>query len=228
MVKRCEACQFHAKQIHQPTQELQTIPLTWSFAVWGLDILGLFPRVQGGCRYLYVAIDKFTKCVEVEPVCTIPARSAVKFIRGLVCRFGVPNRIITDNGSQFTSGLLWEYCASVGIKICFASVAHPRSNGQAERANAEVLKGLKTRSFNAKLEACGKKWLDNLQSVLCSIRTSATKPTGKLHSSWSMGRRLFFPLTACSDRQEYSPSMSCVKRTSLGIASSSLKKPDVK
>jgi hypothetical protein len=43
MVKRCEACQFHAKQIHQPAQELQTIPLTWPFAVWGLDILGPFP-----------------------------------------------------------------------------------------------------------------------------------------------------------------------------------------
>jgi hypothetical protein len=40
MDKRCEACQFHAKQIHQPAQELQTIPLTWPFAVWGLDILG--------------------------------------------------------------------------------------------------------------------------------------------------------------------------------------------
>jgi transposase InsO family protein len=179
MVKRCEACQFHAKQIHQPVQELQTIPLTWPFAVWGLDILGPFPRVQGGYRYLYVAIDKFTKWVEVEPVCTIPARSVVKFIRGLVCRFGVPNRIITDNGSQFTSGLFREYCALAGIKICFASVDYPRSNGQAERANAEVLKGLKTRSFNAKLEACGKKWLDNLQSVLWSIRTTATKPTGE-------------------------------------------------
>jgi transposase InsO family protein len=95
--------------------------------------------------------------VEVEPVCTILARSTVKFIRGLVCHFGVPNRIITDNGSQFTSGLFREYCASAGIKICFASVAYPRSNGQAERANAEVLKGLKTRSFNAKFEACGKK-----------------------------------------------------------------------
>jgi hypothetical protein len=105
MVKRCEACEFHAKQIYQSTQELQTIPLTWPFAVWGLDILGPFPRAQGGYRYLYVIIDKFTKWVEVEPVCTIPARSAVKFIRGLVCRFGVPNHIITDNGNQFTSGL---------------------------------------------------------------------------------------------------------------------------
>jgi hypothetical protein len=44
MVKRCEVCQFHAKKIHQLTQELQTIPLTWPFAVWGLDILGPFPR----------------------------------------------------------------------------------------------------------------------------------------------------------------------------------------
>jgi transposase InsO family protein len=117
--------------------------------------------------------------VEVEPVCTIPARSTVKFIRGQVCHFGVPNRIITDNDSQFTSGLFQEYCASTGIKICFASVAYPRSNGQAERANAEVLKGLKTRSLNAKLEACGKKWLDNLQSILWSICTTSTKPTGE-------------------------------------------------
>jgi transposase-like protein len=55
--------------------------------------------VQGGYHYLYVAIDKFTKWVEVEPVGTIPARSTVKFFHGLVYRFGVPNCIITDNGS---------------------------------------------------------------------------------------------------------------------------------
>jgi transposase InsO family protein len=91
----------------------------------------------------------------------------------------VPNRIITDNGSQFTSGLFREYCASTGIKICFPSVAYPRSNGQAECANAKVLKELKTRSFNGKLEARGKKWLDNLQSILWSIWTTATKPTGE-------------------------------------------------
>ena len=60
-VTKCEACQFHAKQIHQPAQALQTIPLSWPFSVWGLDILGPFPRAVGGFEYLYVAIDKFTK-----------------------------------------------------------------------------------------------------------------------------------------------------------------------
>jgi hypothetical protein len=83
MVRSCEACQFHDKQTHQPVQGLQTIPLSWSFAVWGLDILGPFPRAAGGYRYLYVAVDKFTKWAEVEPVCTMPTGSAVKFIKAL-------------------------------------------------------------------------------------------------------------------------------------------------
>ena len=60
-MKACEACQFHAKQIHQPAQGLQTIPLSWPFAVCGLDILGPFPWANGGYLYLYVATDKFTK-----------------------------------------------------------------------------------------------------------------------------------------------------------------------
>jgi hypothetical protein len=42
------------------------------------------------------------------------------------------------------------------MQICYVSVANPRSNGQAESTNAEVLKGLKTRSFKKKLEPCGK------------------------------------------------------------------------
>ena len=52
---------------------------------------------------MYVAIDKFTKWPEVEPVRKVTTQSAVKFFKGLVCRFGVPSRIITDNGTQFTS-----------------------------------------------------------------------------------------------------------------------------
>ena len=132
-MKTCEACQFHAKNIHQPAQALQTIPLSWSFAVWGLDIIGELPRAVGGYRYLIVLIDKFTKWVEVEPVRAITAQAAIKAVQGVVARFGVPNRIITNLGSQFTSGPFQAYCSEMGTKICYASVAHPRSNGQVER-----------------------------------------------------------------------------------------------
>ena len=58
-------------------------------------------------------------------------------------------------------------------------MAHPRRNGQAERANAEVLRGLNARTFKKKLEAYGRGWYDELQSVIWSICTTATKPTGE-------------------------------------------------
>ena len=98
----------------------------------------------------------------MEAVRTIPAGSVVKFIKGLVSRFGVPNRIITNNASQFTSNLFKTYCANLGTQICYALVAHPQSNSQAERANTEVLRGLKTRTFKKKLEACDRGWYDEL------------------------------------------------------------------
>jgi hypothetical protein len=68
LVKTCKACQFHAKQIHMSAQMLQMIPPSWPFAVWGLDIVGPFPRAVGGYRFMYVAIDKFTKWPEATPV----------------------------------------------------------------------------------------------------------------------------------------------------------------
>ena len=62
--------------------------------------------------------------------------------------------------------------------MCFASVAYPRCNGQVERANAEVLKGLKTKAFD-KLENRGRNWIEHLPSVLWSLRTTPTRPTGE-------------------------------------------------
>ena len=105
---------------------------------------------------MFVAIDNFIKWLEVEPVRKVTAQAAVKFLKGLVCRFGVLARIITDNGTQFTSCAFMQYVHALESKISFASVAHPRNNGQAKRANAEVLQGLKTRTFD-RLQKCGRR-----------------------------------------------------------------------
>jgi transposase InsO family protein len=140
--------------------------------------VGKLPRAVGGYEYLLVAIDKFTKWVEVEPIRAPTAVTAVKFLRGIVCCFGVPNRIITDLGTQFTSKSFQDYCGELGTKICFASVAHPRSNGQVEWANAEVLRGLRTTTYD-KLAGSGKKWIEQLSVVLWSIRTTATRSTSE-------------------------------------------------
>jgi transposase InsO family protein len=116
--------------------------------MWGLDILGSFPRAVGGFWYLYIAVDKFTKWPEATPIVKINKQSVVKFIKSIIYRFGVLNKIITNNGSQFTSRVFQEYCEDISIQICYASVAHPESNGQVERANAEILRGLKTHTYD--------------------------------------------------------------------------------
>jgi transposase InsO family protein len=125
------------------------------FTVWGLDAVGKFPRSVRGYKYQLIAIDKFTKWVEIKPVRALTAQAAVKFIQGIVCHFSVPNRIITDLCSQFTSKEFEEYCGRLSIRLCYAFVAHPRSNGQVKRANVEVLQGLQTTIFDM-LDGCGK------------------------------------------------------------------------
>jgi hypothetical protein len=141
-----------------------------------VDILGPFPRAVGGYRYLFVAIDKFTKWPEATPVVSITQSAAVAFLKSIVYRFGVPSRIITDNGTHFTSQIFQEYCEGIGTHLCFASVAHPRSNRQVESANAEILRGLKTRTYDY-LKKHGANWVSELPSVLRGNLTTPSQAT---------------------------------------------------
>jgi hypothetical protein len=102
VVRTCEGCQFYARNTNLPARGLQTIPVTWSFAVWGLDIVGPLRKAPGGYTHLLVAVDKFSKCIEACPITNLRAEQAVSFFTDIIHRFGVPNSIITDNDSQFT------------------------------------------------------------------------------------------------------------------------------
>ena len=134
MVDRCEGCQFYSNKSHKPTSALKTIPLVWPFAVWGLDTVGPFKTGQGGYTHLLVAVDKFTKWIEAKPIKKLDALTAIKFVRDIISRFRVPHNIITDNGTNFDSDRFKGFCTGQGIRVDFASVAHPQTNGQAERA----------------------------------------------------------------------------------------------
>lgn len=103
---------------------------SWPFALWGLDMVGPLKTAPGGFTRILVAIDKFTKWT--KPIATLKSAQAVDFMQSIVVRFGVPNRIITDLGSQFTGAEFKDWAEDLGIRVCYASVAHPRSNGQVE------------------------------------------------------------------------------------------------
>jgi transposase InsO family protein len=153
------------------------IPVTWPFAVWGLDIVGPLRKAPGGYTHLLVAIDKFSKWVEVRPITNLRAEQAVTFFTDIVYRFGAPNSIIIDNGPQFTSRRFLEFCDKYHIRVDWAAVAHPQTNGQVERANDMILQGLKPRIFDI-LNNSGRKWLQELPTVVWSLRTTPSRATG--------------------------------------------------
>ena len=74
---------------------------------------------------MFVAIDKFTKWIEAKPIGKITTKKAVEFVREAVTRFGVSRDIITDNGIRFTSEEFRDFADEMGVKIHFASMAHP-------------------------------------------------------------------------------------------------------
>jgi transposase InsO family protein len=174
LVQRCEACQFLSKQQHLPAQQLQTIPVTWLFACWGLDMIGPFKKAQGGYTHVLVAIDKFTKWIEYKLIASLTSAKAVEFIQDIIFRFGIPNSIITDLGSNFTSSEFFDFCEQRSIQIKYASVAHPRANGQVERANGMILEALRKKVFDKNEKFAGK-WIRELPYVVWSLRTQLSR-----------------------------------------------------
>jgi hypothetical protein len=94
---------------------------------------------------MLVAVDKFTKWVETAPVTTQDSTATINFIKSIVFCFGVPHNIIIDNGTNLTSKEFKNYCKSLRIKLKFTSVAHPKTNGQVEKANGLICNGIKKR-----------------------------------------------------------------------------------
>jgi hypothetical protein len=125
---------------------------------------------------MLVAVDKFTNWVETAPETTQDSTAAINFIKSIVFRFGVPHSIITDNGTNFTSKEFKGYCESMGIKLKFASVAHPKTNRQVKKANDLICNGIKKRLL-APLEKAKHAWVVELPFVLWILRTTPNAAT---------------------------------------------------
>ena len=98
-VKKCDKCQRHAPVPHVPTETLKPISSPWSFAQWGMDIVGPLPVATAQMKFLFVATDYFSKWVETETYANIKDKDVTKFIwKNIICRFGIPQAIIADNG----------------------------------------------------------------------------------------------------------------------------------
>ncbi|KAL0426480.1 UNVERIFIED_CONTAM: hypothetical protein Slati_2822800 [Sesamum latifolium] len=99
----------------------------------------------------------------------------MKFIwKNIICHFGIPREIISDNGRQFQGRKIQEWCQGLRIKQRFTTVAHPQANGQVEVTNRILVQGIKRR-----LERVGGNWAEELTSVLWAYRTTPRGSTGE-------------------------------------------------
>ena len=103
-------------------------------------------------------------------------------IKNIVTRFGIPNKIVSDNGTQFENEEFSRFCYNNGIIKSFSSIAHPKANGAVEAANKKIKTILKKRLNKAK-----GKWVEELPLVLWAYRTSTKTATG--HTPYSLTYR---------------------------------------
>ena len=109
--------------------------------------------------------------------------------KNILCRFGIPNAIVTDNGRQFDNNKFRMFCFEFNINLCFASPAHPQSNGQVEAINKIIKRTLKTSLDKAK--GC---WPEFVPQVLWSYRTSHQTSTGETSFSLAFGTETVVPV----------------------------------
>ena len=123
----------------------------WSFAQWGLDIMGPFLTALRQLKFLVVGIDYFTEWVEVELLATITEKSIRSFVqRNIIYRYGILRVLVSNNGKQFDNSAFRDFCSELGIKNYYSSLTHRQANGQVEVMNRTLLKIIKTQLEGAK------------------------------------------------------------------------------
>ena len=95
-------------------------------------------------------------------------------VKNIICRYGIPRVLVSDNGKQFDNRAFRNFCSELGIQNHYSLPAHPQANGQVEVTNRTLLKIIKTR-----LEVAKGIWPDELLSVLWAYQTTARTPTGE-------------------------------------------------
>ena len=166
-VKSCHDCQTHANLNNVPPSELYSMTSPWPFSVWGIDVIGrIAPKASNEHEYILVAIDYFTKWVEAAPYSMLKAKHVTLFLENnIICRFGVPQEIISNNGSYF-EGKVRRVMEEYGIEHHKSSLYRPQANGAIEVANKNM------KNILAKMVVTYKDWVEKLPFALWGYKTS--------------------------------------------------------
>ncbi|WVZ80470.1 hypothetical protein U9M48_027941 [Paspalum notatum var. saurae] len=134
----CDTCQRVKAEHQRPAGLLQSLKVPeWKWEEITMDFIVGLPRTQKGYNSIWVVIDRLIKVAHFIPVNTTysGAKLAELYISRIVCLHGVPKRIISDRGSQFTSRFWKQLHDSLDTKLRFSTAYHSQTDGQIERTN---------------------------------------------------------------------------------------------
>ena len=115
---------------------------SWPFAMWGIDMIGeIKPTASNGHHFILVAIDYFTKWVEATSFASVTKNVVAQPIKyNLICRYGIPEIIITDNGTNLNNTMIIKLCTQFKIQHHNSSPYRPKMNGTVEVVNKNIKK----------------------------------------------------------------------------------------
>lgn len=182
-VKQCRGCQLvSAYPCPEPMVRKKLPESPWSELA--IDFQGPMP----GGEYLLVVVDYFSRYIEVEEMSRITGGETIKRLKNMFSRFGIPNSITKDGGTQFKGTEFQDFCKENNINLITSSPMWPQYNGEVERQNRSTLKFLK---ICANL---GKDWRQELNKYLLMYRSTPHSVTGispsKMMFGWNIRDKL--------------------------------------
>ena len=160
------------KALANPTRPIYP---TWPLQRWGVDIVRPLPTAPGNLCFTAVALKYFTKWIKAKALAKITSGTLISFVwQRIICHFGVLAYITVDNRKQFDCTEFRNFGSELGIKLAFASVNHPESNGTVERANGLIFTAISKALFDS---AKGK-WAQELVTAVWGHNISRTRTTG--------------------------------------------------
>lgn len=135
-------CQIYVDKVHVQPTPLNVLTAPWPFPMWGIDIIRMIePKPVNGHRFILVAIDYFTKWIEVASYTNVTRQMISRFIKKeIIFRYGILNKIITDDGLNLNNKVIDELYNSFKIKHHNSSPYMPKMNGAVEVANMNIKK----------------------------------------------------------------------------------------
>jgi hypothetical protein len=191
-VALCDTCQRVKAEHQRPTGLLQPLQVPeWKWEEIAMDFIVGLPRTESGYDSIWVIVDRLTKVAHFIPIKTTYSgpQLAELYVSRIVCLHGVPKKIVSDRGTEFTSRFWERLHEALDTQLRFSSAYHPQTDGQIERVN-QILEDM----LRAYALQYGRSWDKSLSYAEFSYNNSYQESLKMAPFEILYGRRCRTPL----------------------------------